>query len=182
MPSVTTMRITASAYASRDVQGSRASEEAEDRNRQRRVIGSREEDGRAELAERDREREARRHRERAGGDREGRSRDARAGDPRRGVRLPRAVARRSHRSVGVTMRTTKGIATSAWTTGTIQGADRKSRQPSSKAMTNPKPSITADAPSGSMSRPSNVRFPFPPASAKAASPPIRSAIAVAAVA
>ncbi len=48
------------------------------------------------------------------------------------------------------MRTTNGIATSACTTGTIQGDERKSIGSVSNAMRKPKPSITADAPSGSM--------------------------------
>ncbi len=63
------------------------------------------------------------------------------------------------RSVGTTIRTTNGIATSAWTTGTIHGAERKSIGGSSSAITNPKPSITAEAPSGSMSMPSSSLAP-----------------------
>ena len=53
----------------RGVHLARAAEEAEDRDRQRGVVRPREEDRRAELAERDREREACRHRERTTDDR-----------------------------------------------------------------------------------------------------------------
>ena len=80
------------------------------------------------------------------------------------------------RSVGATIRTTNGIATSACATGTIHGAARKSRGSVSKAMRKPRPSITAEAPSGSRTSPSSSRDPRSSATANAASPPTTTAI------
>ena len=76
------------------------------------------------------------------------------------------------------MRTTKGAATSDWATGTSHQEERKSSGAVSKAIRNPKPSITAEAPSGSRTNPSTApagRL----ASATAARPPTASAISAA---
>ena len=82
------------------------------------------------------------------------------------------------RSAGVTMRTTNGAAMSDWATGTSHHDDRKSSGASSKAIRNPKPSITAEAPRGSSTKPSTTPA-GRRASAIAASPPTTSAIAAA---
>ena len=56
----------------------------------------------------------------------------------------------------MTMRTTNGAAMSDWATGTSHHEDRKSSGASSNAIRNPKPSITAEAPRGSSTKPSTT--------------------------
>ncbi len=83
------------------------------------------------------------------------------------------------------VRTTKGTPTSACASGTrIQEALRSSGG-SSSAIRKPKPTVTADTPSGSISSASNPRTKRPASrrvSAAAARPPITTAMAVAATA
>ena len=145
----------ASAAACAGVDRARPAEEAEDRDGQRGRVAARDEDRGAELAERDREGEA-------GGDAECPQHERQvdlAPDARAAALRATAAASRSRgsidRSAGATIRTTKGDATSACATGTSQGDERKSSGGSSKAITKPNPSITADAPSGSMTRTSS---------------------------
>ena len=78
----------------------------------------------------------------------------------------------------MTIRTTNGAAMSDWATGTSHHDDRKSSGASSNAIRNPKPSITAEAPSGSSTKPSTTPA-GRRARATAASPPTASAIAAA---
>ena len=153
----------------------RPPEEAEDRDGERRLLGPGDEDRRSELAERDREGEARRrqrtHVRRAGD----RSRAMRATAMRRAS--PATSRRRGsiERRAGVTIRITNGVATRAWATGTSHHDERKSSGGESNAITNPNPSITADAPSGSRTNPSRAPGGLR-ASATAARPPTTSAI------
>ena len=60
------------------------------------------------------------------------------------------------RSMGVTARTTKGMATRAWARGTNMTVARRSTGRSS-ATSMPNPTVTAEAPRGSISRTSNHR-------------------------
>ena len=154
-----------------------APEEAEDRDRKRRAVRPSEEDRRAELAERDREREAGRDAERPAGD--GKvdlaAHSSRGRAEHRG-RLALALVDRAQR--GRDDADDERDRDERLHDGTIHGEERKSIGSVSKAMTKPKPSITADAPSGSMRDPSSSRVPPPrePATANAARPPTTSAI------
>ncbi len=94
-----------------------------------------------------------------------------AASPRRGSRL---------RSGGTSARTTNGSATSACASGTIAREPRRSSGGASNARRKPKPSIAADAPSGSITSTPSVSPPR--AIAIAAGVPTASAIAVATVA
>ena len=161
-----------------DVLGTGPAEEAEDRDRHGRPVRPCDEDGRAELAERDGEGEPRGDRQRP---REERELDVASHLPGRraehGGRLTEGV---DARSAGTSERTTNGSATSACATGTIAGDERRSSGGSSNASRKPKPSIAADAPSGSIR--SASRPPRPRATATAAGIPTARAIAVAPVA
>lgn len=88
------------------------------------------------------------------------------------------------RSTGSMVRTTKGTPTSAWASGTRIHEERRSSGGSSRVMRKPKPMVTAEVPSGSISRASKprTRRPARRVRAAAASPPTTSAIAVAAAA
>lgn len=89
------------------------------------------------------------------------------------------------RSTGSMVRTTKGAPTSACASGTRTQDWRRSSGGLSSAIRKPKPTVTADTPSGSISSASNPRTSRPAsrrASAAAASPPITTAMAVAATA
>ena len=97
---------------------------------------------------------------------------------RRASPPPRAAPGSIERSAGVTIRTTNGAATSDCATGTSHHDERKSIGASSKAIRKPKPSITAEAPSGSSTSPSTTPG-GRRARAIAASPPTASAIAAA---
>ena len=61
------------------------------------------------------------------------------------------------RSTGVITRTTNGIATSAWAIGTRNHDVRRSNGGSSSAMRKPKPTVTADTPSGNDTTASSAR-------------------------
>ena len=81
------------------------------------------------------------------------------------------------------VRTTKGAPTSAWASGTRIQEDLRSSGGSSRAIRKPKPTVTAETPSGSISRASKPRTSRPAslrARAAAARPPITTAMAVAA--
>ena len=79
------------------------------------------------------------------------SRRARHGDaPRAAALSPREAF--AWATAGATIRTTKGIATRAWAIGTSHGEARRSSGGRSNATTNPKPSVTADTPSGTATR------------------------------
>ena len=82
------------------------------------------------------------------------------------------------------VRTTKGTPTRAWASGTRIHDDRRSSGGSSSAIRNPKPTVTADTPSGSISSASKplTSRPARRVSAAAASPPTSRAMAVAAAA
>ena len=155
-------------------------EEAEDRHGHRRPVG------RARRTRSRRTRRARRRtpgppRRRAGARAAGaRSRVAPAPASRRGRSAASRRRTSTARRAGTSARTTNGRATSACATGTIAGDDRRSRGGSANASRNPKPSMAAEAPSGSMRSASSARR--PPATATAAGIPTASAIAVAAVA
>ena len=82
------------------------------------------------------------------------------------------------RSTGVTVRTTNGIATSAWAMGTRSGEERRSTGGWSRVMRKPKPTVTADTPSGSDSAVSSPRL-RRAASANAPQPPTTTAMTVA---
>ena len=115
---VSAIRIVAIAIACAEVRRARAAEQPEDRDGQRRRVGPHDEHGRAELAERDREREAGADGERRGRRSAGRPRATRASATRRARRPPRAAGGRSRGAPGTTERTTNGIATSACAIGT----------------------------------------------------------------
>ena len=66
---------------------------------------------------------------------------------RRARRPRRAAADRSSAAPGVIVRTTNGSATTAWAIGTSHGLARRSTG-SSRARRNPKPTVTAEVPSG----------------------------------
>ena len=156
-------------------------EEPEDRHGQRWLLGAGDEDGGAELAEGDCEREAGCDGERATSERDVDLSPGRRGGARRALPPPRASRGSIERSAGVTMRTTNGAATSDCATGTSHQDDLKSSGASSNAIRKPNPSITAEAPSGSSTRPSSAPG-GRRASATAASPPTTSAIAAATLA
>ena len=172
------MRITLAAIARPEVQRAGLAEQPVHEHGQRRGVGTHDEDGGAELAERDREREAGRDEQRARAT-IGRStsRQTRAGDA---PSVAAASRRRGSmaRSTGVTMRTTNGTATSAWAIGISHDEPRKSNGAWSSAMRKPKPTVTADTPSGSersVSRPRRRDA----ASANAPHPPTTTASTVA---
>ena len=60
------------------------------------------------------------------------------------------------RSTGSTIRTTSGMVTIAWAIGISNGDDRRSSGGASSAIRNPKPTVTALIPSGSMTMASRV--------------------------
>ena len=60
------------------------------------------------------------------------------------------------RMTGATARTTNGKATREWASGMMSTDVRRSRGGESSAMRKPKPTVTADVPSGSMTSASNV--------------------------
>ncbi len=84
------------------------------------------------------------------------------------------------RSTGVMVRTTKGSATTAWATGTSHGLARRSTG-SSRASRKPKPTVTADVPSGRSSKASRAPAARLVARARAAAahPPSATAMTVA---
>ena len=135
----------------RDVELAGATEEAEDRDRQRRAVRAREEDRRAELAERDREREACGDRERARDDRKvdlAPHPPGRCAEQRR--RLALALVDRSQRRRDDA--NDEGDRDERLHDRDDPRRRRGSRAAAvSNAITKPSPSITADAPSGSMS-------------------------------
>ncbi len=63
--------------------------------------------------------------------------------------------------IGTVVRTTNGIATTAWATGMSSAEVRRSIGASS-ATRKPKPSVTAEVPRGSMSNASNHWLVLPP--------------------
>ena len=116
--------------------GAGTPEESEDRHRKRGMVAASQEDGGAELAERDRERETGRDPERPQRQRE----VDLATDARRCRPKTAAASRRrgsTARSAGASRRTTNGAATSDWATGTIQMEPRKSSGAVSKPITKP---------------------------------------------
>ena len=137
-----------------EVLGAGLAEQAEDHDRERRVVGPGDERRRAELAQRDRERERRRDCRRARAT-IGRStsRQTRAGLAPRASRPPPAAAGRWSAAPDATMRTTNGIATSACAMGTSSGDVRRSSGGVSRVMRNPKPSVTALTPEGHAQQP-----------------------------
>ena len=86
------------------------------------------------------------------------SRQARAGDA---PSVAAASCRRGSmpRSTGSTVRTTNGMATSAWPTGTSHHDARQSTGGVSNVMSTPKPIVTADVAIGSISPVSSRRPP-----------------------
>ena len=119
-----------------------------------------EEARRAELAERDRRGEP------GGGDeRPAQVRRTSTSPPRprsatrRASPRPRAGCGSMPRSTGSTVRTTNGTATSAWPTGTSHHDARQSTGGVSNVMSMPKPIVTADVASGSISPVSSSRPP-----------------------
>ena len=88
-------------------------------------------------------------------------------------------------SMGTTVRTTKGMPTTAWAMGTITVEVRRSRGGSSNTSRMPSPTVTADTPSGRVS-PASARRPVRPArrrtAMRAADPPTATAMAAAAAA
>lgn len=89
------------------------------------------------------------------------------------------------RSTGSMVRITNGTPTSACASGTRIQLVRRSSGGSSRATRKPKPTVTAETPSGSISSASNPRTSRPASlrvSAAAARPPISRAMAVAATA
>ena len=159
-----------------DVVLARPAEEAEDGDGHGRPVRSRDEDRRAELAERDREGKPGGDGERTSEERElDLAPDASRRGAEHGGRLAQPGVGRAQRRNEP--RTTNGIATSACATGTIAGDERRSSGGSSNARRNPNPSIAAEAPSGSITSASSP--PRPRATTTAAGIPTASAIAVA---
>src|SRR5680860_1188860 len=67
------------------------------------------------------------------------------------------------RNTGPTVRTTSGSATMAWAIGISSAELRRSTGGRSRVIRNPKPTVTAETPSGSMNNPSSTPVNRPPA-------------------
>lgn len=108
------------------------------------------------------------------------SRQARHGEAPSTAAASRSLSSTA-RSTGSIVRTTNGTPTRACASGTRIQLARRSNGGSSRVMRNPKPTVTADTPSGSMSSASKPRTSRPArlVSAAAASPPMTRAIRVA---